>query len=143
MYTITVDAFKAFFPRQFTYGDTLPAVSDAEIQKEINEASTVFNFGLYPQDAQGGDTIGQGALYYLTAHFLQTYLDAANSQGQPDAQQSARAAGGISESLVVPEWMTEGVFSMFATTAYGRRFLLLTKPYLDGGVFAVGGRTQV
>lgn len=143
MYTITVDDFKAYFVRQFTYGSSPPAVMDSEIQTQINEASMVFNFGLYPQDSAGGDTIGQTALEWLTAHFLQTYLDGADSQGQPDAQQSARAAGGISESLVVPEWMTEGVFAQFATTMYGRRFLMLTKPYLDGGVFSVPGQTQV
>lgn len=137
MYTITVADFKAYFPRQFVYGSTPPAVADAEVQKAINEAATVFNFTLYPEDA-----IGQQALENLSAHFLQEDLDAANSQGQPSAIQTARSANGISESLSVPEWMLEGIFALYATTAYGRRYLTISKPYLDGAVFSVGGTTQ-
>lgn len=137
MITVTPDSFKTYFARgQFTYGDTLPSVLDADIQNAIDEASGVFNFGLYPND-----TVGTQALLYLTAHFLQETLDIGNSQGQPSATQTARSAGGISESLAVPEWMLEGVFALYATTGYGRRFLTISKPYLDGAVFPVGGQT--
>jgi hypothetical protein len=137
MISITPEDFKGYFARgQFTYGDTLPAVSDPDIQRAIDEASGVFNFGLYPTD-----TVGNQALEYLTAHFLQETLDAADSQGQASAVQTARAAGGISESLAVPEWMLQGVYALYATTAYGRRFLTISKPYLDGGVFSVAGQT--
>jgi hypothetical protein len=137
MITITVADFKAYFSRgQFAYGTVLPAVLDADITKAIAEASGVFNFGLYPTDA-----IGIQALEYLTAHFLQGTLDATDSQGQAEGIQSARSAGGISESLAIAPWMLEGEYALYATTFYGRRWLTISKPYADGAVFAIGGAT--
>lgn len=135
--TITATEFKAYFDRgQFDYGTTVPQVRDKDIDSAIAEAQAVFNGGLFPDEA----TCKQ-ALYYLTAHFLQNDLDAATSKGQVKYNQSARSANGISESLSIPEWMLEGDFSLYATTSYGQKFLMLAKPYLDGAVFAVGGAT--
>lgn len=138
MISITAADFKSYFARgQFTYGTVLPAVLDSDIDKAIIEASAVFNFGLYPSDA-----IGNMALEYLTAHFLQGMLDSTDSQGQAEGIQSSRSAGGISESLAVPPWMLEGEFALYATTFYGRKWMLLTMPYLGGNVYAIGGGTQ-
>ena len=137
MITITAADFKAYFSRgQFAYGTTLPAVLDADITQAIAEASGVWNYGLYPND-----TVAAQALEYLSAHFLQGLLDATDSQGQAEGIQSARSAGGISESLAVAPWMLEGEFALYATTFYGRRWLTLSKPYADGAVFSVGGGT--
>lgn len=138
MIQITAASFKTFFARgQFTYGTVLPAVLDGDIDQAIAEALTVFNIGIYPSDA-----IGNMALSYLTAHFLQLTLDSSDSGGQSDAIQSGRGANGINESLAVPPWMLEGEYAFYATTFYGRRWMLMTMPYLGGAVFTIGGGTQ-
>ncbi len=138
MFTITVADFKDYFDRgQFAYGSDLPAVRDKDITRAIAEASGIWNEGIYPSDTVKGE-----ALEYLTAHFLQGTLDATDSGGQADGIQSARAAGGVSESLAIPPWMLEGEYALYATTFYGRRWLTITKPYVDGAVYSVGGDTR-
>lgn len=135
--TITVEEFKEQFDRgQFTYSETLPGVRDKDIESAISEAEATFNGDLYSDDP----TCKQ-ALLYLTAHFLTNDIESANSGGQPVFIQGSRSADGISESVIVPDWMSQGDFSMYATTYYGQKFLTLSKPYMDGAVYVVGGAT--
>lgn len=130
--------FKAKFDRgQFTYGTTLPAVRDADITKVIAEASRVYNPDIYPDEATADE-----ALSFLSAHFLQETVDAADGGGAAKWSQTSRSAGGVSESLQVPEWMNAPEIAMFATTYYGQRFLLLTRPHLIGAVYTVAGGTN-
>lgn len=140
--TITASEFKAYFDRgQFLYGSAdpyvYPEVRDKDIDSAIAEAEAVFNPGLFPNE----ETCKQ-ALMYLTAHFLQLDLDVIQSGGQAKFNQSSRSADGISESLEIPEWMKDGEFAFYATTYYGQKYLILTKPYLDGAVFSVAGGTR-
>ena len=136
--TITAAEFEDFFDRgQFTYSENLPDIREKDIDAAIAEALASFNGGLYPDEA----TCKQ-ALYYLTAHYLQLDLNAVESGGQASFIQTSRSADGISESLSIPEWMNEGEFAFFATTYYGQKYLMLSKPYLDGAVFSVSGGTQ-
>lgn len=138
MITITASDFKAFFDRgQFTYGATLPAVRDSDIDAAIAEAEAVFNHDLYPTE-----TIERQALLYLTAHFLQSDLDAAISKGQPKLIQSSRSADGISESVHIPQELQSGELSFYGTTYYGQKWYMLSKPYLVGAVFSVQGATH-
>lgn len=135
---ITVAEFQAFFDRgQFTYGTDLPAIRDEDIQKAINEAAAVFNENLYPLQS-----VCEQANYYLTAHFLTLDVDAGTGGGQSSFNQASRSADGISEALQIPQWMTEGEYGFYSTTYYGQKFIMLSKPYLDGVVFAVQGATQ-
>ena len=141
--TITFAEFKSFFDRgQFLYGTedpyVFPEVRDGDITKAIAEANAIFNGGLYPADTG----ICEQALNYLTAHFLQLDLEAIESQGQTKLLQTSRSADGISEGLSIPEWMNQGEFAFYATTYYGQKYLILSKPYLDGAVFSVAGATQ-
>jgi len=141
--TITASDFKAFFDRgQFLFGSTapyaFPEVRDADITKAIAEAEAIFNGDLYPVD----EGICEQALNYLTAHFVQLDLETIESGGQTKLLQTSRSADGISESLSIPEWMNAGEFAFYATTYYGQKYLILSKPYLDGGVFSVPGRTS-
>ena len=141
--TITFAEFKLFFDRgQFLYGATVPyafpEVRDADITKAIAEASAIFNGGLYPVDTG----ICEQALNYLTAHFVQLDLETIESGGQTKLLQTSRSADGISEGLSIPEWMNQGEFAFYATTYYGQKYLILSKPYLDGAVFSVAGATQ-
>jgi len=136
--TITAADFKDQFDRgQFTYGVDVPAVRDKDIDSAIAEMEAVINQGLYPTEATC-----QQAKLYLTAHFLQKDLDAAASGGQSAYNQNSRSADGISESLSIPDWMNQGEFAFYATTYWGQKWLILTKPYLDGAIFAIPGATQ-
>jgi hypothetical protein len=38
--------------------------------------------------------------------------------------------------------MKAGEFAFYCTTYYGQKWLMLTKPYLDGAVYTVGGGTN-
>lgn len=135
--TITATEFKAFFDRgQFSYGEDVPDIRDKDINAAIAEAEAVFNQDLYPTE-----TICEQALYYLTAHFLQTDTEAIESKGQTKLLQTSRSADGVSEGLSIPEWMNAGEFAYYASTYYGQKFLIISKPYLDGGVFLVSGAT--
>lgn len=140
IYTPTVSTFKTKFARgQFDYGTVLPAILDADITDAIAEAEAVFNPGLYPSDYP---EIGTLCELYLTAHFLVTDIDAADSGGQTRLLQNSRSVDGVSESLEIPDWMKAGEFAFYVTTYYGQKWLILSKPYLDGAVFVVGGATQ-
>jgi len=133
----TPEEFREYFDRgQFTYGDTAPAVRDKDIDSAIAEATAVFNTALYP------DEVATIAFLYLTAHFLSLDIDASNSGGQPSFNQTSRSADGISESVQIPEWMMKGDFAFYSTTYYGQKWLMLTRPYLDGVVMVVEGSTR-
>ena len=136
--TITPTEFETFFDRgQFTYSDTLPDVREKDITEAIAEAEAVFNHDLYPLE-----TIEKKALFYLTAHYLQGDIEAADSEGLPAYVQNSRSADGISESVNIPEWMQAGEFAFYSTTFYGQKWLMLSKPYMDGAVYSVSGATQ-
>ena len=139
MGTVTLASFKTKFARNFTFGSAVPDIMDADITNAIAEKDAVFNFELYPTDKPA---IGTLAEHYLTAHFLATDVDAADSGGQSRLLQTSRSADGVSESLDLPDWMKQGEFAFYATTYYGQKWLILSKPYLDGAVFSVEGGTQ-
>lgn len=139
---MAVDAatFKAYFDRgQFVYGTEAPDIRDKDITQALGEANAVFNPDLYPTETP---EIADLALTYLTAHFLVTDTDAQDSGGQTRLLQNSRSADGVSESVDIPEWMRAGEFAFYATTYYGQKFLIISKPYLDGVVLVIGGGTQ-
>lgn len=136
---VDVASFKVSFSRgQFDYGTELPEVRDVDITAALAEANAVFNPSIYPTDKP---EIADLALSYLAAHFLQCDIDAADGQGQSRFNQTSRSVDGVSESVDIPEWMKADEFAFYATTYYGQKWLILTKPYLDGAVFVVEGGT--
>jgi hypothetical protein len=138
MFTVTVNSFKEQFDRgQFAYGTSLPDIRDKDITNAIDEANAVFNQGLYPTDPDAGTL----PLLYLTAHFLQLDTEASESGGQSKYNQTGRSADGLSESVSIPEWMQDGEFAFYTTTYYGQKYLMLSKPYMDGAVYSVSGGT--
>ena len=139
MGTVTLSSFKTQFARNFTFGSAVPDIMDADITNAIAEKDAVFNFSLYPTDRP---EVGTLAEHYLTAHFLASDVDAADSGGQSRLLQTSRSADGVSESLDIPDWMKQGEFAFYATTYYGQKWLILSKPYLDGAVFSVEGGTM-
>jgi hypothetical protein len=136
---VDIASFKALFSRgQFDYGETLPEIRDADITSALAEANAVFNVSLYPSNLPA---IADLALSYLVAHFLLTDVDAADSGGQTRLLQNSRSVDGVSESLEIPEWMKAGEFAFYASTYYGQKFLIISKPYLDGAVYCIEGAT--
>lgn len=136
--TITATEFKEHFDRgQFIYGETPPdEIRDKDIDAAIIEAEAVFNGDLYPTE-----DICKLALLYCTAHFLVLDSDAVDSGGQSKYNQTGRSADGVSESVSIPEWMQSGELALYTTTYYGQKWLALSKPYMDGAVYVVGGAT--
>jgi hypothetical protein len=136
---VDIASFKALFSRgQFDYGETLPEIRDADITSALAEANAVFNASLYPSNLPA---IADLALSYLVAHFLLTDVDAADSGGQTRLLQNSRSVDGVSESLEIPDWMKAGEFAFYASTYYGQKFLIISKPYLDGAVYCIEGAT--
>jgi hypothetical protein len=143
MIVITVEEFKDKFDRgDFTYGEALPSVRDKDIEEAIELATALINHDLYPlPSTENPVDIGKKALLFLTAHELINTLEDTINQGQTRFNQSSRSVGSISESLAIPEWMNQDVFGYFTTTNYGIKFLILTKPFMDGAVYTVAGLT--
>jgi len=142
LYTPTVSTFKAQFVRGWTYGTSEPDIMDSDITNAIAEAEAVFNPDLYPPDYPGFTSPGWLAELYLAAHFVITDVDAADTGGQTRFLQASRSVQGVSESVDIPDWMKAGEFAFYASSYYGQKFLILSKPYLDGAVFTIGGGTQ-
>lgn len=135
---VTVTSFREYFDRgQFSFGVEPSDVREKDIEQAIAEADAVFNPDLYPHE-----NIADLAKNFLIAHYLATDIDAADSGGQVRLLQNSRGADGVSESVSIPEWMNAGEFSFYATTYYGQKFLIISKPYLDGVVLVVSGGTQ-
>lgn len=139
VFTPTIDTFKTQFSRAFIFGVDVPNVRDIDITNAIAEAEAVFNPGLYPTDNISPGTLAE---LHLSAHFLLTDIDAADSGGQTRLLQNSRSVDGVSESLDIPDWMRAGEFSFYATTYYGQKYLILSKPYLGGAALVVGGNTM-
>lgn len=144
MTTITATQFKTKFDRgEFTYGVSLPSVRDKDIADAIENALALFNQNLYPAVSTEYPTdVKTLALLYLTAHELVKILEETDSNGQSKFNQNSRSVGSISESLTIPEWMNQDIFSYYTTTAYGIRFLMISKPYMDGVCYTVAGATM-
>lgn len=147
---ITVDDFKTWFHRDFSYytpaGETESIadcasnyVTDYDITKAMTEASINFNVSLFSESAQLMTTF-----LYLSAHYLvndiQTSGDGLRSSGQFPV--SSRSVGSVSESYAVPEWMIKDPnLSFYSTTRYGQKYLSLIKPLLIGNVVVYTGAT--
>lgn len=130
----TVAEFKSHFDRDFDYGSD---VRDSDIERAFAEADATFNPDIYPVDAAR-----KLAYLYLSAHFLTQDLTAAESGGGATFNAGSRSVGSVSVTSEIPEWMKQGEIAFYSTTYYGQKWLILTKPYLDGVVFTVGGGTS-
>lgn len=115
-------------------------VQDQDITNAFGEAQTVFNDGLY-----GDDATTTLAYLYLTAHFLANDLKAA-MQGlmAPGAQPiTSRSVGSVSESYAIPAAYTDSpILAQYTSSSYGMKFLAMTLPALVGNVGAVCGGAQ-
>lgn len=140
MTTITVDEFKTRFAKNFIFGIEDNEVSDNDITNAITDALSVFNQDLLSTDEEGIN-ISKNAFYYLVAHFCQLNYDEIIGGSQPSLLQSSRSVGGMSESLQIPDWISNSELSIYATTSFGLKYLQIIKSYLIGVAHVVGGYT--
>lgn len=141
-YTLpTATEFRDYFVRDFPYSESIETgVTDADINKAINEAKYNLNEGLYGSQEQF--TL---AFLYLTAHYLVMDLRAA-SQGISGTfawLQTSKSVGSVSVSSAIPQRILDNPeLAIYSTTTYGVKYLSLLLPRLMGQVFTVAGWTR-
>jgi hypothetical protein len=123
-----IDDFKAMFP-EFS-----SSVVD-QYWDSVSEFWCCYYGGSY------GNKCDRGAILYLLAHLLQLRIMQVTSAGaegaDPDTGRgvASRSAGSVSESYFQTANDSAGrSSSFFATTAYGRQYLMLTSKN-NGGVW--------
>lgn len=115
-------------------------IQDADINNAFLEAEQVFNDSLFTEDK-----FEKLAYLYLTAHFLVTDIrnstQGVNSKGEGIV--NSRSVGSMSESYEIPEiYSNDPVFSFYAKTGYGLKYLNMVVPLLRGNVQSILGWTQ-
>ncbi len=136
----TTADFKAYFNRDFPYGDTTAEVMDSDIQKALDEAAFNFNEGLFADQA----TYSIGYLY-LSAHLMVGNFRA-SSQGIAGSYawlEASKGAGPVNQSFTIPQHILDNpLLAMYSKTPYGAKYLELMLPYIVGQVFISRGRTS-
>lgn len=151
----TVAQFKGQFNRDFVYGPGLDTVQDADVQKALNVAATLYNPRLFDTTLIGvPPTVTSEALMaylYLSAHFLVTALQAAGGLGkvgrgvfsQGEGVVGNKSGGGLSVGFVWPSSITDNAALFQLTkTVYGQEYLQILMPRLVGNVQAVFGELE-
>lgn len=142
---ITVSDFKSYFTRDFDYGATSDKILDIDISKAIDEASLIFNEGIWADDTEK-----KIAYYYLTAHFLvkdiqmsgglDNQKNGLSSSGVHPIQ--SKSVGPVSVSYGLPQdIINDRVLSQFLSTQYGQKFLQMITPRMIGQILIAPGTT--
>lgn len=149
----SVNDFKAYFVRDFPYGDeeapsggdegATSAPLDFVLQADIQKALTKTGFSI--NEALASDQEQFTYIYLmLAAHNLVMSLRT-SSQGvasQSSWLHSGKAAGPVSESFAIPDRiLANPELSLLARTGYGMEYLQFVLPRLVGAVTWVPGRT--
>lgn len=153
----SVADFKAQFPRDFRYGAGLDTVTDGDIQRGLNTASTVYNPALFDTTVVGVTPIltSEALLAYLyaSAHFMVLSLQAAGGlsavskyagpTSQGEGVVSNKSVGGVSIGFAWPAMVTDNpALYQFTKTSYGQEYLQILMLKLVGNVSLVAGETQ-
>lgn len=115
-------------------------VLDSDITKAFGEARVNFNQSLFGRDEN--ITL---AYLYLTAHYLimdlQNALSGVESKGGFIV--NSRSVGSVSEGYAIPEKYTKSpVYSYYAQTGYGLKYLSFLTNRAIGNVVSVAGATR-
>lgn len=148
IYPITVDEFKAYFDRDFTYGLGKTSVRDSDISKAIVQAMTIFNRRLFVNDAEL-----EMAYEYATAHFLVIDIQMAGGLSAKSTNQGLKSTGsGIVQSKTVGQvslayqWPESIINSpalfQLLRTPYGEKYLQIIAPRLVGNILVVSGNND-
>ena len=116
-------------------------ISDDDITRAFAEAKINFNPDLFETDADA-----EMIFYYLAAHYL--VIDNNNAlNGLAYGYQgltSSKHVGSVSESYSIPTWMmNDPIYSLYANTGYGLKYLSLIAPYLVGNIIFVQGKINL
>lgn len=148
---VTVEEFKSYFVRDFPYGPGTDKVMDADVDRALNEALSVFNAALWTTEEK------PVAFRYAAAHFLVRNIQAAGGLSGPGAAGgpggggsgasnqgrgpiASKSVGAVSLNYQLPPGLAESaILSQFLTTDYGIRYLQMAAPRLIGGVSVVQG----
>ena len=133
---ITIDNFKTFFARDFTFGSLITNVIDSDVDRAIMEMQVAINIGLIP------DKSLNIAAMYLTAHFLTVNIRTGYQgiQSIGDNLISSNSQG-VSESYKIPERFTKSaIVNYYTKTNYGLKYLSIVLPYAIGNVNSTGRR---
>ncbi len=146
----SISDFKAYFDRDFRFGEGVETVRDTDIQKGFDQTDVVFNTGLWVSDAES-------KIPYLNAaaHFLALNLQAAGGlEAAGKAWQGSNSHGGgiiqnksvgqVSVAYALPQSLVDSpTLNQFMRTDYGQAYLQMLTPRLVGGGFAVEGWDDV
>ena len=138
-YCITIDEFKAYFPKDFDYGNEITQVSDTDIVKAMTEARMNFNEKLFDCEEEK-----KLIFSYLTAYYLVVDINNTNTQGASNngGLVTYRQVRNVAESFKVPNWVSENpMLSQFAQNGYGLKYITMIYPYLIGNMGVVPGAT--
>jgi len=142
---VTLTEFKARFTRDFVYGTTADKVMDADVTNALNDATLVFNEGLF------ADTLEiKTAFLFAAAHFLVLNVQAAGGLSAVNRGRGVKSRGGgaiqnkavdgVSVGFAVSPFVTDSpILSQFLRTDYGQKYLALVTPRLVGNVAVVSG----
>lgn len=136
----TTDDFKAYFFRDFPFGQDSSVVMDQDLMNAFSDADVNVNPALFP--SQPAYTTG---FLLLTAHFLVTNLRSSSQgiAGKYSWLQASKGVGSVSESFSIPQRILDNPeFAMLSQTTYGARFLYMVLPLLSGQMFSIYGGTN-
>lgn len=134
----TVADFKAYFDRDFPYGEDDPDnpkvrnVRDKDITAALQTASFTFAEGL-----MASQSMYTTCYLLLAAHFLcvAAQATASGGYGQFAWLQQSKSAGDVSESFAIPDFIKRSPFlAALCTTKYGAQYVAIIAPYLIGNV---------
>ena len=116
-------------------------MQDSDIERAFVEARMNFNPNLW----QNEESL-KLVFCYLAAHYLVTNLNnAENSLSVSDIGfVQSKSVGSVSESYGIPSWMLSNpMYSSYAQSGYGRKYLSLLMPYLIGNIILTTGNTTL
>lgn len=140
---ISVDDFKNYFRRDFPYGECIDEnLLDEDIEKAIREATMGFNEDLFESGEEKSI-----AMLYLTAFYVVVDIKNAISGLSSNAYNtfvSSKSVGNVSESYGFPSWVSNNpMYSLYLDNGYGKKFLSLIIPRINGFFYLAKGATTV
>lgn len=142
----SVGDFKTFFARDFNFApDTAPNdlsfVTDADVQKAIDEGQINFNVALFGSDAQVTIVFMYLAAFLLVFN-IQNSTKGLSSQSKFPI--SSSSVGGVAVNYQIPDrYSKDPVISQFAANGYGMKYLSFALPLLVGNVGHLPGTVSV
>lgn len=136
----TAESFRGYFVRDFPYGSDITLnILDADITRAIAEAQVHFNPDLFDTTANATIAFMYAAAWGLVNN-IQNSMKGLSAQTRLALQSSG--VDGTSQSFIVPEdFMKDSRFAMYATNAYGLRYLSFIIPLCVGRIDIAIGQT--